>query len=353
MRELMELSGASQAQIERWQKRGFLSRLPRSFAGGGGSQSTLNEEIVERARLLADHARQGTLTLSPISLIATLAEPDVALLREAVIANLTALHRRLGMDVHAATPQEVAMSRLGAAERKARREGRTWSLRDIATGPVREGSLLPLAELVSLFNRDTDEEIGAEDLEAAVDVVVRGLKVTGPGLEDGVPISSLLPGTEAELRAEVRRLLTSAPTFRGQCELVRSAPSEQLIRACRVVPLARRLQVVAVNSAVIAHARHAGVLTPEMFSGWHDLGMSHTDLQRMTAHPMWARWGKMLAGGGVHDSGDGQRIAVCLESPAILDELETYSGFLVTLVPEPALHRLSSRPLAPGDLTVK
>ncbi len=309
----------------------------------------LTEEIIERAHLLVDHARQGALDLSPISLIATLSEPDVVFLREAVIEDMTAAHRRLGMDITAASPQEAAMFRLGAAERKARREGRTWDLRDFTEGPVREGSMLPLAELVALLNRDSDEEISAGDLEAAVDVVMRMLKVSGPGLGNGVSLTSLLPGMAGELRAEIRRLLLAAPTFRAQCELIQSAPADLLIRACRLVPQARRVQFIAVQSARIAYLRHTGELTPEMFSGWHDLGMSYADMQQMTGHPMWKNWGKTLAGGAMKASADGHRIAVCLEEPTTLDRLEGYITFLSSLIPAQALHRLAFHQFQPGE----
>lgn len=350
MRELMEQTGVSQAQVERWQKRGFLPRFPRSYVGGGGSGSALTEAIVERARLLAGHARQGALDLSAISLIATLTEPDVELLRDAVIDNMTALHRRLGMDISAASPEEAADRRLAAAERKARREGRAWSLRSFAEGPVREGSLLPLAELLALLNRDSDEEIDPGDLDAAVDSVIRMLKVYGPSMEAGVPVTSLLlPDAVDQMRAEIRGLLLGAATFRDQCALVRSAPADRLVQVCRLVPQARRLQIVALSSARIAYMRHTGELTAEMFSGWHDLGMSYADMQRMTAHPMWKSWGKMLAGGGMNDSGDGQRIAVCLEDPATLDRLETYTAFLGSLIPAHALHRLAFHQFKSGE----
>ncbi|WP_331718485.1 hypothetical protein [Streptomyces virginiae] len=365
MRELMELSGASQAQVERWQKKGFVPRFPRSYTGGGGSRSVLTDEIVERARMLADYARQGASDRSPISLIATLTEPDVGLLREAVVESITALHRRLGMDIEAASPEQAANLRLAAADQKARRQGRMWTLRDFAEGPVKEGSALPLAELLALLNRDSDDEIDPGDLDEAVDVVMRMLRVSGPDTGPGIPLMSLLeepvegavtdarmvfpPGAAEQARAEIRRLLLAAPTFNAECELVRAAPADKLIRACRLVPQARRVQIIAVSSARIAYLRHTGELTAEMFSGWHDLGMSYADMQRMEAHPMWKRWGKMLAGGGVKDSADGHRIAVCLEDPALLDQLEAYIAFLASLIPARALHRLAFHQFQPGE----
>ncbi|MFF2950859.1 hypothetical protein ACFVVU_05830 [Kitasatospora sp. NPDC057965] len=110
LRELMERTGATQTQIERWQQHGYLPRFPRSYAGGGGSRSVLTDEIVERAQLLADYARPGALDHKPISLIASLAEPDVGLLREAVVGHLTAAHQRLGMDVTTTVPAEASAS---------------------------------------------------------------------------------------------------------------------------------------------------------------------------------------------------------------------------------------------------
>ncbi|MFF0561941.1 hypothetical protein [Streptomyces sp. NPDC004266] len=357
MRELMELSGASQSQIERWQQQGFLPRFPRAYAGGGGSRSVLNEEITERAHLLAGHARQGTLALGSISLIATLAEPDIELLREAVLKNLTALRKRAGMNITASSPEEAGLSRLAAAQRRARREGRAWNLKDFETGPVRTGSMDPLVEVFALLNRDSDEEINPDDLETAVDVLVKGMTVSGPGFGEGFPIGLLVSMTKPEglqeLRDEIRRILLGRRTFPGQCELVRTVPADQLIRACRLVPLARRVQIAAVASARIAQMRHNGERTEKSSSGWQDLGMSYADMQRMTEHPMWKSWGEMLAGGGVHDSGDGLKIVHCLENPATLDQLEGYIEFLVSLIPAHALHRLASYQAKPGDITVK
>ncbi|WDI18363.1 hypothetical protein PS783_12550 [Streptomyces enissocaesilis] len=353
MRELMKLSGASQAQIERWQKRGFLPRLPRAYAGGGGSESALSEEIVERARLLAEHARQGALTMGPISLIATLSEPDVALLREAVIENLTELRRRVGMDIRASSPQEATIARQSAADRKARRQGRTQSLRDIATGPVREGSALQFVELLTLLNRDADEEIDGADLEAAIDVVVVRVKENLSRLI-GVPVGLLPADMEVGLRADARRQLLGAPTFRDQCDLVRSVPEGLLIRACRLVPLARRVQIAAVESARLAHALHTGTLMAERLGVWHDFPMPYANVQRMEAHPMWERWGsKVIEAGAARDSGDGPRIVVCLENPVILDELEAYVDFLAALMPKRAFHRLASHRGGPESLTIQ
>lgn len=353
MRELMELSGASQAQIERWQKRSFLPRLPRAYAGGGGSKSELSDEIVERAKLLADHATQGTLTMGPISLIATLSEPDAALLREAVIENLTALRRRVGMDVQAASPREAALARQGAADRKAKRQGHTWSLKDIATGPVKEGSALQLAELMTLFNRDTDEEIDEGDLEVAIDIVVERVK-ENLSRAIGVPVGLLPPGMEAGLRADARQHLLGVPTFDKECDLVRSVPESLLIRACRLVPMVRRVQIAAVESARLAHALHTGSLTAERLGEWNDFPMPYDNVQRMEAHPMWERWGsKVIEAGAVRDSGDGQRIVVCLLAPAILDELEDYVDFMVALMPARAFHRLAFNPTGPESLTVQ
>ncbi|WP_111603753.1 hypothetical protein [Streptomyces sp. Amel2xB2] len=353
MRELMELSGASQAQIERWQKRGFLPRLPRVYTGGGGSESALSEEIVERARLLADHARQGALTMGPISLIATLSEPDVALLREAVIENLTQLRHRVGMDVQACSPQEAAIARQSAADRKAKRQGRTQRLKDIATGAVKEGSALELVELLTLFNRDTDEEIDAGDLEAAVDLVVARVKENLSRLI-GVPVDLLPPEMEAGLRADARRQLLGAPTLRDQCDLVRSVPEGLLIRACRLVPMVRRVQIAAVESARLAHAVRTGTLAAKRLGAWQDFPMPYANVERMEAHPMWERWGsKVIEAGAVRDSGDGPRIVVCLENPGTLDELETYADFLVALMPAQACHRLAFHRPGPGSRTVQ
>ncbi|MFI8265573.1 hypothetical protein [Streptomyces sp. NPDC085665] len=352
MRELMQLSGASQTKIERWQKRGFLPRFLRAYAGGGGSESELSEEIVERARLLADHSRQGTLTMGPISLIATLSEPDVALLREAVIENLAAGRRRLGMDVQADSPQGVARARLGAAERKARRSGRTWNLEDVETGPVREES--PFSpELVALFYRDSDEEVDADDLEVAVDGMVELLKENVSRLS-GVQIGALPPELEAKIRADARRRLLAAPTFHGQCDLVRSVSEGLLLRACRLVPQVRRLQVAAVHSARLAHALHTGALTADRLGTWHDFAMPVANIQRMQVHPMWTRWGSpVMSAGAVSDSGDGPRIVVCLEEPSLLDELELFVDFLASLIPVHALHRLAFHRPEPGGQTVK
>ncbi|MFE1367633.1 hypothetical protein ACFW84_25815 [Streptomyces anulatus] len=349
MRELMELSGASQAQIERWQKRGFLPRLPRAYAGGGGSKSALSDEIVERARRLIDHARQGALTMSPISLIATLSEPDVALLREAVLENLAAGRRRLGMDVQADSPQEAARARLGAAERKAGRSGRTWNLENVETGPVREES--PYSpETVALFYRDSNEEIDTDDLEIVVDGMVEVLKENVSRLS-GVPVRALPPDLEANIRADARRRLLAVPTFRDQCDLIRSTPEGLLVRACRLVPQVRRVQLAAVHSARLAHALHTGTLAAEQLGTWHNFAMPVANIQQMQAHPMWTRW-KMSAG-AVHDSGDGARIVVCLEQPSLLDELELFVGFLASLIPVNAFHRLAFHRPEPGGQTVK
>ncbi|MFD8477252.1 hypothetical protein ACFV2E_35225 [Streptomyces globisporus] len=349
MRELMDLSGASQAQIERWQKRGFLPRLPRAYAGGGGSKSMLSEEIVERARVLVDHARQGTLTMGSISLIATLSEPDVALLRDAVLENLAAGRRRLGMDVRADSPKEAAMARLGAAERKAQRSGRTWNLENVETGPVREES--PYSpESMALFYRDSDEEIDTDDLEIVVDGMVELLK-ENVSRRSGVPVGALPPDLEADIRADARRRLLAAPTFRDQSDLVRSTPDGLLLRACRVVPQARRVQLAAVHSARLAHALHTGALTAEKLGTWHDFAMPVANIQRMQAHPMWKRW--PISAGAVHDSGDGTRIVVCLEEPSLLDELGLFVDFLASLIPVHALHRLAFHRPEPGGQTVK
>ncbi|MDV9186815.1 hypothetical protein R6L23_00940 [Streptomyces sp. SR27] len=352
MRELMRLSGASQTQIERWQKRGFLPRFPRAYAGGGGSESELSEEIIERARVLIDHARQGTLTMGPISLIATLSEPDVALLREAVIENLVAGRRRLGMDVRADSPQEASRARLGAAERKVRRSGRTWNLENVETGPVREVS--PYSpELMALFYRDSDEEVDADDLEVAVDGMVELLKENVSRLS-GVPVGALPPDLEANIRADARRRLLAVPTYRDQCDLVRSAPDGLLLRACRLVPQVRRVQVAAVESARLAYALHTGALTVERLGTWHDYAMPVANIQRMQADPMWTRWGSpVISAGAVSDSGDGPRIVVCLEEPNLLDELELFVDFLASLIPVHALHRLAFHRPEPGGRTVK
>ncbi|MFI8767399.1 hypothetical protein ACIGN6_21135 [Streptomyces sp. NPDC053792] len=221
---------------------------------------------MERAQLLANHSRQGTLTLSPISLIASLSEPDVDLLRAAVVENMRALHRRVGINISASSPQEAAVL-LATFERKARREGRTWGLHDFTVGPVREGSMEPLAEVAALFSRDSDEEIDPYDLEGAVDAIMNGLTATGTGLGDGVPISLLVPDKVEEIRAEVRRRLLGTPTFQDECELIRSVAADQLVKACLVVPLARRVQVIAVKSARIAHLRHTGEPTEGAFRG--------------------------------------------------------------------------------------
>ena len=348
MRELIELSGASQAQIERWQKRGFLPRLPRAYAGGGGSESSLTEEIVERARLLAGHARQGTLTMGPISLIATLSDPDVALLREAVIENLTRLHHRVGMDVRASSPEEARHDRRVAAYTKAKREGRTWRLKDIATGPVKEESH-QFNELLTLFSRDTDDEIDRDDLEAATDVIVGRVKESLCRLT-GAPIA-LPPDEEAALRADACRRLRGAPTFREQCDLVQSASDGLLVRACCVVPQVRRVQLVAVESARQAHALHTGTLAAEALGARSHFPMPYANVQRMEVHPMWERWGSKVIGGAVRDSGDGQRIAVCLDTPDLVDQLEDYTHFLATLVPEQAFHRMAFHRPGPGSLT--
>lgn len=351
MRELMELSGASQSQIERWQKRGFLPRLPRAYAGGGGSKSELSNEIVERAKLLADHATQGTLTMGPISLIATLSEPDATLLREAVIKNLAALRRRVGMEVQALSPREAALARQSAADRKAKRQGRTWSLKDIGTGPVREGSALQLVELMTIFNRDTDEEIDDGDLEAAIDMMVARVK-ENLSRAIGVPVGLLPAGMDMGIRADARRHLLDAPTFDKECDLVRSVPESLLIRACRLVPIVRRVQIAAVESARLAHALYTGSLTAERLGEWHDFPMPYDNVQRMEEHPMWGRWGsKVIEAGAVRDSGDGQRIVVCLLNPATLDELEDYADFLVALMPTRAFHRLAFNPPGPESLT--
>lgn len=353
MRELMELSGASQEQIERWQEQRFLPRFPRAYAGGGGSESALSEEIIERARLLAAHATQGASTMSPISLIATLSEPDVALLREALIKNLTTLRHRVGMDVRAASPQEATIARQTAADRKAKRQGSSRSLKNIATGPVKEGSALQFVELMTLLNRDTDEEIDAGDLEEAVDIVVGHIK-ENLSRRIGVPVGLLPPDMEARLRSDARRQLLGAPTFHDMCDLVRAVPESLLIRACRLVPLVRRVQIAAVESARLAHALHAGTLTAEKLGVWHDFPMPYDNVQRMEAHPMWERWGsKVIEAGAVRDTGDGVRIVVCLQNPAILDELDAYTDFLASLMPAQAFHRLAFNPPGPGTLTIK
>ncbi|MFE7464732.1 hypothetical protein ACFU6R_11610 [Streptomyces sp. NPDC057499] len=349
MRELMRLSGASQTQIERWQKRGFLPRFPRAYAGGGGSESELSDEIVERVQDLIDHAQQGTLKMGPISLIATLSEPDVALLREAVIENLAAGRRRLGMDVRADSPQEAARARLGAAERKTQRAGRTWNLENVETGPVREES--PYSpELVALFFRDSDEEIYADDLEVAVDDMVEFLKRNVSRLS-GAPVGALPPDLEANIRADARRRLLAAPTFRDQCDLVRSAPEDLLLRACRLVPQVRRVQLAAVHSARLAHALHTGTLTAEQLGTWHDFAMPVVNIQRMQAHPMWTRW--RIFAGAESDSGDGSRIVECLEEPSLLDDLELFVDFLASLIPLHALYRLAFHRPESGGRTVK
>lgn len=358
MRQLMKVTGASQPQVERWQKKGLLPRFPRSYEGGGGSRSVLTQEITERAQLLVGHAKQGTQVLSTISLIASLNEPDVGLLREAVIESMTAMRRRLGMDIAAAaTPDETGRQRLGAAERIACREGRMWTLQDFAAGPVRKGSARRLAELLALFHRDTDEEISEGDLEAAIDLMLEILHVSGPVLGTEMPLSRMLnelpwlflPGQADQLRTETRRMLLGIATFHGRCTLVRSAPNDQLLRACQLIPLARRMQLLALNSARIAHLRHTGELTEQNFAGWHDLGMTYADKERMTAHPMWQEWGQMLASGARSDHTDGHHISVCLEDTDTADRLQEYVDFLVSLMPPRALQRLVFYQFAPDE----
>ncbi|MFJ4186242.1 hypothetical protein [Kitasatospora sp. NPDC089509] len=330
MRELMQRTGATQTQIERWQQYGYLPRFPRSYAGGGGSRSVLTDEIVERAQLLADYARPGALDHKPISLIASQTDPDIGLLREAVVEHLTAARRRRGMDVTAASPAEASRARLGVADRLG-------------------GDSPRFAELFALGHRDSDEEVDPGDVEAVVNDLLEVLKVRGTGMPHGISVTQLFPDQIEQVRDLIRNQVLAIPPYRQQCELVRTAPADQLVRACRAVPSSRRLQVAARASAQIALMRHAGTLTDDTFKGWHDLGMSYANSQRMMTHPMWVSWGHRIVNGAMHDVTDGEEIALGLYRPTLLDSREEYMNFLASLIPVHALHRMAFYQSQPGD----
>ncbi|MFC9342863.1 hypothetical protein ACFT0G_06060 [Streptomyces sp. NPDC057020] len=364
MQQLMELSGAQQAQIERWQKKGFLPRFPRAFQGGGGSRSVLTDEIVDRARHLVRYARQGAAAPAPISLIATLSEPDVGLLRAAVLDGVDTIRRRAGGEVRGVqTAEEAATKRWIGLDRRARRAGLSWALRDFEEGPVKDLPTSRLVDLMTVIARDSDEEITSEDLNEATWDVLQTLKLSGPGLGDGVFLLDMFvnppPGLDPALRkafsreqfpevfAHARRLLMESSSHGDMRSVVEQAPEGLLVRACRVVPAARRTQMLAIQSARIAVARQAGDPTLDGLREWADLGMTYESKQRMTCHPMWLRWGMHLSG-GVTAKGDAVRIVSHLQYPQLLADTEEYIVFLLSLMPPEPLQRILNHDFPDG-----
>ncbi|MEU2074505.1 hypothetical protein [Streptomyces sp. NPDC013489] len=218
-------------------------------------------------------------------------------------------------------------------------------------------------EFATLIARDSDEEVTPEALDEATWDALWMMKLSGPGLGDGVPLLDMYlnppPGMDPALLkaftrerlletfAQARRLLVESSSHAHLRSTVEQAPDGLLVRACRVLPVARRVQMLAIQSARIAQAREAGDPALDDLRDWADFGMTYENKDRMTRHPMWLRWGMHLVG-GVSATGDATRIVSALQYPHFLDDTEEYLWFLLSLMPQEPLVRILNRDFPDG-----